>query len=142
MDDKFEIIRQNWNERTPIHALSSFYNVDGFKSGDITLTNTEIEEMGSVAGKSLLHLQCHFGMDTMSWSRLGATATGVDISETAIELARELNADLGLNTRFIRSNIYDLPDVLNEQFDIVYTAIGALCWLPDMTGWAQIVAVT
>ena len=140
MDDKFEIIRQNWNERTPIHAASSFYNVDGFKSGDITLTKTEIEEMGSVAGKSLLHLQCHFGMDTMSWSRLGANATGVDISDTAIELARELNDELALNTRFIRSNIYDLPDVLNEQFDIVYTAIGALCWLPDMTGWAQIVA--
>ncbi len=140
MDDKFEIIRQNWNERTPIHAASSFYNVDGFKSGDITLTKTEIEEMGSVAGKSLLHLQCHFGMDTMSWARLGATATGVDISDTAIDLARELNNQLGLNTRFIRSNIYDLPDVLDEQFDIVYTAIGALCWLPDMTRWAQIVA--
>ena len=133
MNDKSEIIRQNWNERTPIHAASSFYNVDGFESGDITLTNTEIEEMGSVVGKSLLHLQCHFGMDTMSWSRLGANATGVDISDTAIELARELNDELCLNTRFIRSNIYDLPDVLNEQFDIVYTAIGALCWLPDMT---------
>lgn len=140
MDERIEIIRQNWNERTPIHATSSFYNVDGFKSGDITLTKTEIEEMGSVVGKSLLHLQCHFGMDTMSWSRLGANATGVDISDNAIELARELNDELALNTRFIRSNIYDLPDVLDEQFDIVYTAIGALCWLPDMAGWAQIVA--
>ena len=142
MEDKFETIRQNWNERTPIHAASSFYNVDGFKSGDITLTKTEIEEMGSVVGKSLLHLQCHFGMDTMSWSRLGANATGVDISDAAIELARELNDELGLDTRFIRSNIYELPEVLDEQFDIVYTAIGALCWLPDMTGWAKIVAGT
>ncbi len=140
MDDKFEIIRQNWNERTPIHAASDFYNVTGFKSGDITLTKTEIEEMGSVVGKSLLHLQCHFGMDTMSWARLGANATGVDISDAAIALARELNEELGLNARFIRSNIYDLPDVLDEQFDIVYTAIGALCWLPDMEGWAKIVA--
>ena len=140
MDNKFEIIRQNWNERTPLHADSDFYDVDGFKSGRITLTKTEIEELGSVAGKSLLHLQCHFGMDTMSWSRLGATATGVDISDTAIELARELNDELALETRFIRSNVYDLPDVLDEQFDIVYTAIGALCWLPDMTGWAAVVA--
>ena len=140
MNDKMEIIRQNWDERTPIHADSDFYDVDGFKSGRITLTKTEIEELGSVAGKSLLHLQCHFGMDTMSWSRLGATATGVDISDTAIELARELNDELALETRFIRSNVYDLPDVLDEQFDIVYTAIGALCWLPDMTGWAEVVA--
>ena len=140
MNDKMEIIRQNWDERTPIHAVSDFYDVDGFKSGRITLTKTEIEELGSVAGKSLLHLQCHFGMDTMSWSRLGATATGVDISDTAIELARELNDELALETRFIRSNVYDLPDVLDEQFDIVYTAIGALCWLPDMTGWAAVVA--
>ena len=76
----------------------------------------------------------------MSWSRLGAIATGVDISDTAIELARELNDELALETRFIRSNVYDLPDVLDEQFDIVYTAIGALCWLPDMTGWAAVVA--
>ena len=140
MNDKMEIIRQNWDERTPIHAVSDFYDVDGFKSGRITLTKTEIEELGSVAGKSLLHLQCHFGMDTMSWSRLGAIATGVDISDTAIELARELNDELALETRFIRSNVYDLPDVLDEQFDIVYTAIGALCWLPDMTGWAEVVA--
>ena len=140
MNDKMEIIRQNWDERTPIHAVSDFYDVDGFKSGRITLTKTEIEELGSVAGKSLLHLQCHFGMDTMSWSRLGAIATGVDISDTAIELARELNDELALETRFIRSNVYDLPDVLDEQFDIVYTAIGALCWLPDMTGWAAVVA--
>ena len=140
MHEKFEIIRRNWNERTPIHAASSFYNVHGFKSGNITLTEIERRELGSVNGKTLLHLQCHFGMDTMSWARLGAIATGVDISDAAIELARELNDEVNLDVRFIRSNIYDLPQVLDEQFDIVYTAIGALCWLPDMTGWAQIVA--
>ena len=140
MDDRFEIIRRNWNERTPIHAASSFYDVDSFKSGRITLTDIEIEEMGPVEGKSLLHLQCHFGMDTMSWTRLGAFATGVDISDTAIDLARSLNGELELNARFIRSNVYDLPDVLDEQFDIVYTAIGVLCWLPDVDAWARIVA--
>ena len=140
MDDKFEIIRRNWNERTPIHAASSFYDVDGFRSGKITLTDTEMAELGDVKGKSLLHLQCHFGMDTMSWARLGAIATGVDISDAAIDLARELNDELELGARFIRSNIYDLPTVLEEQFDIVYTAIGALCWLPDMSDWAEIVA--
>ena len=140
MNEKFEIVRRNWNERTPIHAASDFYNVDGFKSGNITLTEIERRELGSVAGKTLLHLQCHFGMDTMSWARLGAKVTGVDISDAAIDLARELNDELGLDARFIRSNIYDLPEVLDEQFDIVYTAIGALCWLPDMDGWAKIVS--
>ncbi len=140
MNEKFEIIRQNWNERTPIHAASKFYNVEGFKSGNITLTPIEIEELGPVDDKSLLHLQCHFGMDTMSWARLGAKATGVDMSDAAIELARELNDELGLDVRFIRSNIYDLPSILHEQFDVVYTAIGALCWLPDMKRWAEIVA--
>ena len=140
MQEKFDIIRRNWNERTPIHAASRFYDVEGFKSGRITLTDIEIEEMGPVAGKSLLHLQCHFGMDTMSWARLGAHATGVDISDAAIDLARDLNAELGLDVRFIRANIYDLPSILDEQFDIVYTAIGALCWLPDIAGWARVVA--
>ena len=140
MEERFEIIRRNWNERTPIHVASDFYDVESFKSGRITLTDIEVHEIGSVTGKLLLHLQCHFGMDTMSWARLGAIATGIDISDVAIELARELNEELGLNTRFIRSNLYDLPDVLDEQFDIVYTAIGALCWLPDMIGWARTVA--
>ena len=138
--EKFEIIRRNWNERTPIHAASKFYDVAGFKSGRITLTDIEIDEVGPVAGKSLLHLQCHFGMDTMSWARLAATVTGVDISDAAIELARQLNEELGLDARFVRANLYDLPTVLHEKFDIVYTALGALCWLPDLDTWAQVVA--
>ncbi len=139
-DHRIEANRRNWNERTPIHVASDFYDVDGFKNGNITLNSIERREMGDVSGKSLLHLQCHFGMDTMSWARLGATATGVDISETAIDLARSLNDELGLGVRFIRSNIYDLPEVLDEQFDIVYTAVGVLCWLPDIEGWAKVVA--
>ncbi len=140
MDKRIEINRRNWNERTPIHAASNFYDVDGFKDGRITLTDIEIDEVGSVKGKSLLHLQCHFGMDTLSWARLGASVTGVDISDAAIELARSLSGDLQLDARFIRSNIYDLPSVLDEQFDIVYTAIGVLCWLPDLDAWARVVA--
>ena len=116
------------------------YNVEGFKAGRITLNDIEIEEIGAVEGKSLLHLQCHFGMDTMSWARLGAEATGVDLSDASIDLANELNAELGLGTRFIRSNVYDLPDVLDGEFDIVYTSLGALCWLPDLTRWGQVIA--
>ena len=140
MDQRIEINRRNWNERTPIHVASDLYNVEGFKAGRITLSDIEIDELGSVAGKSLLHLQCHFGMDTMSWARLGAEVTGVDLSDASIDVAKQLNAELALGARFLRSNVYDLPDVLQERFDIVYTAIGALCWLPDLTNWAQIVA--
>ncbi len=139
MDERLELTRQNWNERTPIHFESDFYDVPGFLAGKISLTSIEIDEMGSVEGKSLLHLQCHFGMDTMSWARLGARATGVDISDVAIDKARYLNTELGLDVRFIRSNLYDLPRVLDEQFDIVYTAIGAICWLPDLTQWAKLI---
>jgi SAM-dependent methyltransferase len=140
MQDYMNGNRALWNEMTPIHARSVFYDVDGFKRGRITLGNLEREEVGDVTGKSLLHLQCHFGMDTMSWARLGASVTGVDFSDEAIPLARSLSQELGINARFIQSNIYDLPDTLNEQFDIVFTSQGALGWLPDISGWGQIVA--
>ena len=140
LDERLQVNRESWNERVPVHAASDFYDVEGFKSGRITLTEVERREVGSVSGKTLLHLQCHFGLDTMSWPRLGAKATGVDFSEAAIDLARSLNDELDLDVRFIRSNIYDLPDVLEEQFDIVFTSYGALIWLPDITRWAQIVS--
>ena len=140
VDRRLQINRRNWNERTPVHAASDFYNVEGFKGGRITLTGLERREVGDVSGKTLLHLQCHFGVDTMSWARLGAKPTGVDFSDAAIDLARSLNNDLGLNARFICSNIYDLPDVLDEQFDIVFTSYGVLCWLPDIDRWAKVVS--
>ena len=140
MDQRLAVNRQNWNDRVPVHAASAFYDVAGFKAGRITLNEIERQEVGAVAGRSLLHLQCHFGMDTMSWSRLGARATGADFSDAAIDLARDLSAELGLDTRFICSNVYDLPQALDEQFDIVYTASGVLVWLPDLTAWAEVAA--
>ena len=139
MGKQIETNRINWNERTPVHAASDFYDVAGFKAGSITLKNIEREEVGPVSGKSLLHLQCHFGLDTMSWARLGARATGVDFSDDAIELARALNAEIGTDARFICSNVYDLPDVLTEEFDIVFTSYGVLCWLPDLDRWAEVI---
>lgn len=140
MDPRLAMNRRNWNDRVPVHAASDFYGVDRFKAGAITLNDIEREEIGPVAGKSLLHLQCHFGMDTMSWSRLGARATGVDFSNAAIDLARELSAELELDTRFICSDVYDLPHALDEQFDVVYTASGVLVWLPDLIAWARVAA--
>ncbi len=139
LDEQLQVNRTNWNERTPVHAASDAYDVEGFKAGRMTLHDVERREMGDVSGKTLLHLQCHFGLDTMSWSRLGAKATGVDFSDAAIGLARTLNRELGLDARFIHSNVYDLPDVLDEQFDIVFTSYGVLCWLPDMGRWASVV---
>ena len=140
MDRQLQVNRRNWNERTPVHAASDFYDVEGFKAGRITLRDLERGEVGEVSGKTLLHLQCHFGLDTMSWARLGAKPTGVDFSDAAIDLAQSLNDESGLGVRFIHSNIYDLPDVLDEQFDIVFTSYGVLCWLPDLDRWARVVS--
>ena len=139
-DRRIALNRANWNERTRVHAGSDFYDVAGFKDGRITLNEFERAGVGDVRGKSFLHLQCHFGLDTLSWARLGANATGVDISDDAIGLARKLNDEVGLDAKFVRSDIYDLPQVLDGEFDIVYTAMGVLAWLPDLAAWAEVVA--
>jgi SAM-dependent methyltransferase len=135
----FEANLKRWNELVDINAKSRLYNLEGFKSGKTSLGSIEIEELGDVKGKSLLHLQCHFGMDTLSWARLGAMVTGVDFSDEAIELAQKLSKDLDIPARFIIANIYDIPNVLNEEFDIIFTSYGILCWLPDLDKWAQII---
>ncbi len=132
--------RALWEEWAAINYGSDFYRVDEFKKGVNKLRPIELEEIGSVAGKSLLHLQCHFGMDTLSWARLGADVTGVDFSEAAIARARDLARELRINASFIRSDVYDLPRVLHERFDIVYTSRGVLGWLPDIEAWAQVAA--
>ncbi|MGB8656941.1 MAG: class I SAM-dependent methyltransferase [Candidatus Zixiibacteriota bacterium] len=129
-----------WNEWTPIHEKSEFYDVEGFKAGRCTLHSTELKELGDVSGKSLLHLQCHFGMDTMSWARLGAKVTGVDFSDRAIALAKSLSQELSIEANFICSNIQDLPEVLKGEFDIVFTSYGVLPWLPDINRWAKVIA--
>jgi SAM-dependent methyltransferase len=132
--------RDLWNTWTPIHEQSAFYDLEGFKRGGIRLRDYEIEEIGPVKGKELLHLQCHFGMDTLSWARLGARVTGADFSDRGVELARSLAAELGIDARFVVSNVYDLPANLAGEFDIVYTSRGVLGWLPDIRGWAKVVA--
>ena len=129
-----------WNEITPVHARSAMYDLEGFKAGKSSLHPVEVEEMGDVAGKTLLHLQCHFGMDTLSWARLGARVTGVDFSDQAIALARSLSQELGIDARFVCSNIYDLPEYLSGQFDIIYTGGGAINWLQDLARWGEIIA--
>ncbi len=132
--------RDNWNRLAPLHAGSEFYDVAGFKAGRLSLQALEREEVGDVAGKSLLHLQCHFGMDTLSWARLGARVTGVDYAENAIALARELSRETGVPGEFVCCSVYDLPHYLSGEFDIVFTSYGVLCWLPDLSRWGRIIA--
>lgn len=142
MDDALRKNRELWDAWTKIHVGSAFYDVPSFRSGDrpIRLADYEREEVGRVEGRTLLHLQCHFGLDTLSWARLGATVTGADFSEEAISAARALAAELGIVATFVTSDLYRLPEVLNEQFDVVYTSRGVLGWLPDIAGWGRVAA--
>jgi SAM-dependent methyltransferase len=142
MDEALRRNRELWDAWTPIHVASAFYDVASFRTGErpIRLADYECEEVGSVEGRTLLHLQCHFGLDTLSWARLGATVTGADFSGEEIAAARALAADLGIAATFVRSDLYGLPEVLAEQFDIVYTSGGVLGWLPDIASWGRVAA--
>jgi ubiquinone/menaquinone biosynthesis C-methylase UbiE len=142
MDEALRSNRELWDEWTKIHVGSAFYNLESFRSGEhpIRVADYEREEVGSVEGLTLLHLQCHFGLDTLSWARLGATVTGVDFSEQSVAAAQALAAEVGIPARFIQSDVYRLPDVLDEQFDIVYTSGGVLEWLPDIAAWGHVAA--
>ena len=140
METYFNGNRALWNEWTHINAASELYAMEAFKAGHTSLHEPDLSEVGPVQGKTLFHLQCHFGQDTLSWARLGAQVTGADLSDEAIHLANNLSSELNIPARFILSNLYDLPNVLEEQFDIVYTSYGVLAWLPDLTRWAQIAA--
>jgi 2-polyprenyl-3-methyl-5-hydroxy-6-metoxy-1,4-benzoquinol methylase len=139
-DDFLAANRALWDEWTDIHETSEFYDLEAFRRGGIRLRGFEIDDVGSVEGKTLLHLQCHFGIDTLSWARLGARVTGADFSPKAVALARRLADELGIDASFVCSNVYDLPEALDGQFDIVYTSRGVLGWLPDMARWAQVAA--
>ncbi|RRS01618.1 class I SAM-dependent methyltransferase [Glycomyces terrestris] len=136
--------RAMWDERVPIHAASRFYDQAGFREGRGDVNAFEAEEVGDVTGKRLVHLQCHMGQDTLSWARRGAAeVVGLDFSEPAVEVARGLAADLGLADRasFVAADVYDAREALGGRvFDVVYTGLGALCWLPDTAGWAEVAA--
>lgn len=140
MDEFLSANRDLWDEWTAIHERSAFYDLDGFRKGGVRIAEHEIEELGPVAGQSILHLQCHFGIDTLSWARLGAQVTGVDFSPRAIALARSLAEELRIDARFIESDVYRLPELLDQTFDLVYTSNGVLGWLPDVARWAEIVS--
>ncbi len=142
VDERVELNRALWDERVPIHVASAFYDVAGFKAGRSTLEAFEAAELGPLDGRRVCHLQCHFGMDSMSLVRLGADVVGVDFSRPAIETATALADELGLSdrARFVEASVYDARAVVEGDVDLVYVTWGALIWLPDIEAWARVVA--
>ncbi|MFE0421658.1 class I SAM-dependent methyltransferase [Streptomyces sp. NPDC058953] len=144
-DDWRDANRSNWDERVPIHVTSDFYQVEAFRAGRDPLRDFELAEVGDVTGRSLLHLQCHFGLDTLGWARHGAArVVGLDFSEPAVTTARGIAEEIGLGPEraaFVASDVYDARDTVpTGPYDIVYTGLGALNWLPDIDRWAEIAA--
>ncbi len=139
-NEYFKANRDAWNKKTAVHKNAVFYDVPSFRSGKSTLNPAELEALGSVRDKSMLHLQCHFGLDTLSWAREGACVTGIDFSEAAIETAEQLSKELGIPASFICCNIYDTLQNISETFDIVFTSYGVTGWLPDLDRWAAVIA--
>lgn len=137
-----DLNRAWWDERTPLHVASPLYDVAAFRAGASRLRPFEVDLAGDVAGQRLVHLQCHFGLDSMSWARHhGASVVGLDFSRPAVDAATELAHDLGLDATFVCADVYDAPEALGgERFDVVYTGLGALNWLPDLERWADVVA--
>lgn len=135
--DYFELNKQAWDKRVQTHVASRFYDVQGFLAGKTSLQEIELNELGDVDGKRLLHLQCHFGLDTLSWARRGAIVTGVDLSSTAIDQANQLKNKTQLDARFVRSDVYTYADIVAGENDIVFTSYGAVCWLPCLDRWAH-----
>ncbi|MEH6765651.1 MAG: class I SAM-dependent methyltransferase [Aequorivita antarctica] len=138
--DKFETNRKTWNTKAAIHFESDFYDMQNFRKGKTSLNKYEIEALGDISDKKLLHLQCHFGQDTLSFARMGAKCTGVDISDEGIMLAKQLNADLKLDVSFVCCNVLDTSEYVSEKFDIVFTSYGTIGWLPDLKPWAKMIS--
>jgi SAM-dependent methyltransferase len=140
-DSFFRDNQSAWNMRVDVHSQSRFYDVDGFRAGKSSLTSLEERLLGDVRGKHLLHLQCHFGLDTLSWARKGARVVGVDFSSKAISLAQQLTQAVGLSdvARFVECNVYDTRAHVQEVFDIVFTSFGVIGWLPDLRPWASVI---
>jgi len=144
LDDYLKANLANWDEAVGVHVNSEMYDIAGFKAGKTSLHQIEIDELGPSVheGTTLLHLQCHFGLDTLSWARRGAVVTGVDFSGEGVATARGLADEVGLSARatFVKSDVLALPDSLQSRFDVVFTSWGALIWIGDLERWAQVVA--
>ncbi|WP_211339587.1 class I SAM-dependent methyltransferase [Nocardia mexicana] len=136
--------RANWDDRAPLHAASPDYALDRFRGDPSFVSDTvrfDLPRLGDIDGLRGVHLQCHLGTDTISLARLGATMTGLDFSPASVHHARELAEQSGAAIDFVEADVYDAVAALgSERFDLVFTGIGALCWLPDIERWARTVA--
>jgi SAM-dependent methyltransferase len=139
-----DVNRENWDERAPAHAASPDYAVDRFVEDPAFLSDVvrfDLPRLGDIAGARGIHLQCHIGTDTISLARLGARMTGLDFSPEALKQARRLAELTGADVEWVQAELYDAPAVLEQGvFDLVFTGIGALCWLPRIRAWAAVVA--
>jgi SAM-dependent methyltransferase len=142
MTDYIEINRRNWNERAAIHArdITGDYMLDRFRAGEDALHEIEAAELGNIAGKRVLHLQCHIGRDTLCLVRRGAIVTGLDFSSAALKVARRLSDETGLKADFVEGTIDQAPALTPGPFDLVFTTWGTICWLPDVRKWAEVIA--
>jgi len=138
-NDYLKLNKDSWNKRTSAHLESDFYALESFKKGKSSLNAIELELLGDVSGLSILHLQCHFGQDSLSLARMGANVTGVDLSDKAINAAKELNSELGLNAEFVCCDVYEAPNFIDRKFDLVFTSYGTIGWLPNLNKWARVV---
>jgi SAM-dependent methyltransferase len=140
-EESFELNKLSWEERVDAHVSSAFYDVAGFRAGRDALGPIESAEIGDVSGERIAHLQCHFGLDTLSLARRGAKVTGLDFSGKAIEAARRLAQETGIAATFVEGNVYDAASLLGRgQWDRVFTSWGTIIWLPDITRWADTIA--
>jgi len=133
-----QINKESWNQRTPIHINSDFYNNNDFIKGENSLKPIELNAIGNVQEKSLLHLQCHFGQDSISFARIGAEVTAIDFSDIAINEAKKLSKATNTHVNFIESDVLNLN--LNKKFDIVFASYGTIGWLPDLSKWATTIS--
>ncbi|MEP7195151.1 MAG: class I SAM-dependent methyltransferase [Saprospiraceae bacterium] len=138
--DYLTINKNAWNRKVESHFNSDFYDVSSFKDGKSSLNEIELGLLGEINGKEILHLQCHFGMDSISLAKLGAKVTAVDFSEDAIDKAKELAKELGIQVNFICADVLELDQFLDQKFDLVYTSYGTIGWLEDIEKWAGIVS--
>lgn len=139
--EAFRINRETWNQKTPHHFNSKFYDSEAFAQNPDSLNGYEIEALGDVSGKSLLHLQCHFGQDTISWSKRGARCTGLDFSDQAIATAKRLAVELDVDCAFVCHNVLEAASEIDDTFDIVFTSYGVIGWLNDLGAWARQISV-
>ncbi|MDN0199167.1 class I SAM-dependent methyltransferase [Streptomyces sp. S.PNR 29] len=131
----------NWDARTPVHVGSRFYGLDQGLDPDRWFAAFEWEDLGELTGRDVLHLQCHLGTETIAFARRGARAVGLDFSAASVTAATGIAAKAGVEVRYVQANVYDAVEALQgRRFDVVYTGKGALCYLPDLRRWAEVVA--